>query len=186
MTFFTLPTSLEVCGVEYEIRSDFRPALEICAAINSYELSDYERSEVALDILYPSFYSGEMPQGHYNEALEQALWFLNCGGERSEKPSPKLVDWEQDFPHIITSINRVAGCEVRELPYLHWWTFVGYYNEIGDCLFSNIVSIRKKLKTGKALDKAEREWYRENRELVEFRRVYTPNEDEILEQWMGT
>jgi len=80
----------------------------------------------------------------------------------------------------------VAGCEVRALPYLHWWTFLGYFNEMGECLFSQIVSIRKKLKSGKKLDKQDREWYRKNRDLVDFKRIYTDSDEALFRQWSGT
>jgi len=186
MIDYTLPQALTVCGAEYEIRSDFRQALDIYAALNDPELTDAERGEAVLGILYPSFYEGEMPPEHLEDAVRQALWFLGGGEGEQKSGGPKLLDWEQDFPHIITSINRVAGCEVRALPYLHWWTFLGYFNEMGECLFSQIVSIRKKLKSGKKLDKQDREWYRKNRDLVDFKRIYTDSDEALFRQWSGT
>ena len=98
-----------------------------------------------------------------------------------KKEGPKLMDWEQDFSIIIPAINRVAGMEVRELPALHWWTFLGYYQEIGgDCTFAQVVSIRDKLQRGKPLDKAEREYYRRNREMVDLQTKRTTQEEAFL------
>ena len=98
---------------------------------------------------------------------------------------PKQMDWEQDFPMIIAPINRVAGRDVRALPYMHWWTFIGYYMEIGDCTFSTILDIRRKLRKHKKLEKWEREYYDENRELIDFKSAHlTDNEDEFIRQLM--
>lgn len=186
MKYYDLPKSIEIEGINYEIRSDFRVVLDIFCALNDPDLSDRERGEVVLDILYPSFYAGEMPPEHYEEALKKALWFINGGEENKTSTKPmKLMDWEQDFTYIVAPVNRVAGCEVRSLPYLHWWTFLSFYNEIGECLFSQIVGIRKKRKTGKKLDKSEREWYLQNRSIVDFKTHYTEQEDDVLKQWIG-
>ena len=94
-----------------------------------------------------------------------------------------MVDWEQDFPYIIAPINRVLGQEIRSVPYLHWWTFISAYYEIGDCTFAQIVSIRDKKARGKKLEKAEAEWYKKNQNLVDFRKVYSDTEKDFLKQW---
>lgn len=178
-----LPTHVEVGGVEYEVRSDYREVLDICAALSDPELSDEERAEIALDIFYPDF--GKMPQEHYQEALERCMWFVNCGKvETRGGKSPRLVDWEQDFQYIVAPINRVAGQEIRAAEYLHWWTFIAAYREIGDCTFAQIVRIRDQLARGKPFDKSDREWYCRNRELVDFKRKYTERDEEILGPWL--
>lgn len=180
---YELPTSLMVCASEYEIRSDYRAALDICAALSDSELSDEDKAFVVLDIFYPAF--KEMPQEHYEQAIEKCFWFINCGDEEQNRRAPKLMDWEQDFKYIVAPINRVVGQEVRAVPYLHWWSFVSAYYEIGDCLFAQIVRIREKKARGKHLDKEEQKFYRENRQMVDFKTNYTDAEHEILKQWGG-
>ena len=119
-------------------------------------------------------------------AVKFMLWFLDGGVDRGDqRQQPKQMDWEQDFPMIIAPINRVAGRDVRALPYMHWWTFIGYYMEIGDCTFSTILDIRRKLRKHKKLEKWEREYYDENRELIDFKSAHlTDNEDEFIRQLM--
>lgn len=57
--------------------------------------------------------------------LKGALGSLDCGQEDEEDIMPvKVMDWEQDEPILFPAINQVAGCEVRSVPYIHWWTFV--------------------------------------------------------------
>ena len=93
------------------------------------------------------------------------------------------MDWEQDFQYIVAPINRVVGCEVRAVDYLHWWTFISAYYEIGDCLFAQIVRIRQLKSKGKKLDKADQEFYRENRRLVDIKIKYTEADELALNKW---
>lgn len=187
---YDLPKSLDVCGVTYAIRSDFRAVLDICAALSDTNLSEQEKAFVCLDIMYPGFL--EMPQEHYQEAIKQCFWFINCGAEEDgTRKTPKLMDWEQDFQYIVAPINRVLGQEIRSIPYnqkentggLHWWTFISAYYEIGDCTFAQIVRIRGKKAKGKKLDKQDQEWYKQNRKLVDFKHSYTEGEKAVLKEW---
>lgn len=179
---YDLPKSLDVCGVTYDIRSDFRAVLDCCAALSDVDLTDDEKAIVVLDIMYPSF--EEMPPEHYEEAIKQCFWFINCGAEDgATQNAPKLVDWEQDFQYIVAPINHVVGREVRAIDYLHWWSFISAYYEIGDCTFAQIVRIRDKKAKGKPLSKQDKEWYKQNRHLVDFKKVYSSKEKETMKAW---
>ena len=178
---YGLPKSLQVCGVDYPIRFDYRAVLDICTALADPELTDDEKGVIALDILYPDF--EHMPPEHYKEAIDQCFWFIRCGQDESSVQGPKLVDWSQDFPYIVSPINRVLGMEIRAIPELHWWSFMSAYYEIGDCLFAQIVRIRDAQAKGKKLEKAEAEWLRQNRHLVEFKQKYTSEDDAFFEQF---
>lgn len=188
---FDLPTSVKVGGEDYAIRSDYRAVLEICAALTDAKLSAQEKAYALLAIFYPDF--EKMPPERYEEAVKRCYWFIDCGDETTTRKAPKLMDWEQDFAYIVAPINRVLGCEVRSVPYdyetntggLHWWTFVAAYYEIGECVFSQIIRVRNLLAKGKPLDKIDREWYRQNRHLVDLRTTYTEQENDILKQWGG-
>lgn len=65
---------------------------------------------------------------------------------------------------------------MRGCKYLHWWTFLGYFREIGEGVFSEVVSIRTKKVRGKKLEKYEREFEQEHSELVRIRPRYTDEE----------
>lgn len=179
---YELPTSLDVGGRAYAIRSDYRAVLDICAALSDPDLDDQEKAYVALGILYPDF--EEMPSTHYQEALNKCFWFLNCGSEETNtQKAPKLVDWEQDFQYIVAPVNRVVGTEIRAVSYMHWWSFISAYYEIGDCTFAQIVRIRDKKAKGKKLDKSEQEWYKNNRHMVDLKQSYSESEKEVMKEW---
>ncbi|MDY4880321.1 MAG: hypothetical protein SO137_08010, partial [Gemmiger sp.] len=77
---------------------------------------------------------------------------------------------------IVADVNRVAGQEVRALPFLHWWTFVAYFNAIGEGQLSTLLRVRNKLRRGRRLDPWEMDYYRENRALVDGREPPTAQE----------
>lgn len=178
-----LPTSVEVCGAEYEVRTDFRVILDICAAASDPELDGQEKALVALAAFYPKFEA--MPPEHYEDALRSCFRFINGDSDEAPHKAPRLVDWEQDYPLIIAPINRVLGQEARSAEYMHWWTWLSAYYEIGDCTFAQVVRIRDLQAKGKSLDKHDREWYRKNRHLVDFKRTYTSVEQDLCREWGG-
>lgn len=175
---YDLPTALDVGGVRHEIRSDYRAVLDIISALSDFELTNAEKVNVLLRIFYI-----EMPDDVEN-AINQCFRFINCGQPESKSAQKlKLMDWEQDFPLVASAINIVSGREIRTAEYMHWWTFVGYYMNIGDSMFFQVVAVRKKMKTGAKLDKAEKEFYRNNKEIIDLQSKYMPEEDELINEW---
>lgn len=161
-----LPRTLEVGGRRYDIRSDFRVILRVLTAATDDELTSEEKALVCLANIYRGF--DDIPRENLTEAYEQALWFIE-GGRHTEKQGPKLMDWEKDEDLIFPAINQAAGKEVRELEYLHWWTFLGYFQSIDrESLFGTVLHIRQKRKKHKKLETWEQEFYQNNRELCDL------------------
>lgn len=179
---YDLPTELNICGATYAIRHDYRAILDICIALSDRELTDEEKTIAALTIFYPDL--DDMPWDHYPEALQKCYDFIERGEKHSDS-GPKLMDWEHDFQYIVAPINKAIGTEVRALPYLHWWTFLSAYMEIGDCTFAQIVSIRDKKARHKQLEKWEKDWYKRNRDIVDIDTRYTEAEQNLLSSWGG-
>lgn len=182
---YDLPTSLEIGGQEYAIRSDYRAILDICVVLNDPELPEWRRIYDAMYIFYPDY--EDIPAEDQDEAVKKCFWFINGGKDEdaTARKSPQLVSWEQDFPLIVGPVNRVIGKEVRAVEYLHWWTFLSAYMEIGgDCTFAQVVGIRDKKARGKPLDKSEKEWLRRNRDLVDIKKKYTSTEDKMIDGWI--
>lgn len=179
---FLLPTTLNVGGTDYAIRSDYRAALDIFAALADPEIDETNKALELLEILYID--AEKIPSRYYQEAIKAGLIFLNGGNEDANQAKrPQLVDWEQDFQYIVAPVNRVIGQEIRAIEYLHWWTFISAYYEIGDCTFAQIVRIRSQKAKGKNLDKTDAEWYRQNRDIVDLKNKYTEKDEELLAAW---
>jgi hypothetical protein len=172
-----LPKELNINGTDRAIRSDFRVALLIFEAFNDPELSDQEKAIVMLDCLYEDLDS--IPVEDYQAAHEQAVWFLDGGGsteDNSKQQAKKVLDWQQDEKIIFSAVNKVAGFETRAVDYMHWWTFLGYFNEIGEGLLTTVINIRQKKNKGKKLEKYEQEFYRENKSLIDIKTRYSEEE----------
>ena len=68
-----------------------------------------------------------------------------------------------------------SGREVRELEYLHWWTFLGYFRSIGEGPFATVVAIRDKRRRGAKLLPHEQEFARTHAGLL---KLPTPDTEE--------
>lgn len=172
-----LPESLKIGDSDFRIRTDFRDILTIFDAYNDPELSEDAKTYVMMNIMYPDL--DQIPQENLQEAAEKAMEFINCGNEDDGSKKPQLMDWEQDAEILIPAINKVAGFEVREKEHIHWWTFLGFYMEIGESLFSQVVNIRYKRAHGKKLEKWEQDFERENRNICKLKKRLTAEEQEI-------
>ena len=96
-----------------------------------------------------------------------------------------MLDWQQDESIIFPAVNKVAGYETRAVDYLHWWSFLGMFNEIGEGLFATVVGIRLKRSKGKKLEKWEREFYNEHKSMICLRRQLSAEEkaeDELVKR----
>ena len=169
MTAYELPTSLNISGVDFSIRTDFRAIIDILIAQNDPNLNEYGKVEVMLKILYENWQ--DIPPEHLEEACKKACEFIDCGqkDENPNKPKPRLMDWEQDGDMIVPAVNKIAGTEVRATPYMHWWTFFSYFMEVGESLFSTVLGIRSKKAHGERLDKWEKKFYHDNKNLIDIK-----------------
>lgn len=161
-----LPTSIELSETEYAIHTDYRAILDILKAINDEELAEQEKAEVMLKILYIDWQ--EIPARDQQKALEKGKEFIDCGISGEKKKGPALMDWEKDSPIIAPAINKVLGKDARLAEEIHWWTFMAAYMEISDCLFSHVVAIRQKRAKKQKLETWEREFYQNNKKLVDL------------------
>ncbi|MCM1416681.1 MAG: bacteriophage Gp15 family protein [bacterium] len=179
-----LPDSLTVEGVEYPIRCDYRNVLQVFEAFADPELEAIEKWIVAVYLLFEDFQRADdvlsAVESGFNleDAQRQILWFIHMGFPDGKELEMPVYDWRQDEQIIFSAVNNVAKKEVREEEYIHWWTFMGYFREIGECAFSFIAGIRDKLNHGKNLEKYEREYLSKNKELVHLEPPKTKEEQE--------
>lgn len=163
----SLPEELEVGGAAIHINADFRNILTIFAAYNDTALTDQEKAYITLARLY----DGKLPYYYMQEAYEKAVWFMNGGDsiQMSKSEDVKLLDWEHDESIIMPAISKTIGVpDVRGIPFLHWWTFLGAFGEIGEGLFSTVINLRQKKAKGKKLSKTEQEFWRKNKSLCKL------------------
>ena len=181
MINYDLPTYICINGINHPIRNkgDYRVVLDVITALNDPDLKPIERVECALFIFFEDF--EVMDSSDYEEALKLEMEFISYNAKDKDKQAKKIMDWEQDFPLIIAPINRIIGKEVRSIEYFHWFTFLSAYYEIGECSFQFIVGLRDKMNRGEKLEKYEKKFIRENKELVELNNRYSVEEQALLD-----
>lgn len=172
MNLWQLPVTLELCGRCYSLNTDFRDILELMGYLEDPQLPEPVRWLIALGL----FYREPVLPEHRQAASEYLCRFLCCGMQ--DVPGPKLLDWQHDAPAIIAGVNQAAGQELRSLPYVHWWSFLGWFHAMGPGQLSTLVSIRDRLRRGKPLEDWQREYYRNNRKAVDLPVRYSPEEQQ--------
>lgn len=185
MNAYELPTSLFIGGASYDIRTDFRVVLDVLMAVNDPELDDEAKAIVMLQIMFVDV--EQIPTEHLGEACQKVCEFIDCGQKEEGAPKPRLIDWQQDASMIVPAVNSVAHTEIRALPHLHWWTFLGYFMQIGEGLMSSVISIRQKKAKHAKLEKWEEDFYKENKTLVDLKTVETEEqraEKESILKWL--
>jgi len=109
-----LPTEAVFGGRHYSIHTDYRDVLEIFSYFEDPDLPDYVKWRIALAL----FFEEEIPPVHRQEAMAFLSEFLTGGKGETASDGPKLLDWEQDGCVIAAEINKVAGQEIRALPFV--------------------------------------------------------------------
>lgn len=177
-----LPTNIMINGKEYDIETDYRNILIALVAFEDADLSDSEKLYILMRRILRSNLD-LISNDELEYALIEVKKFINCGENEGKKGiSKKLIDWEQDETLIFSAINKIAGKEIRHIDYMHWWTFMGYFMEIEEGIFSTVLGIRQKRAKGKKLEKWEQEFYANNKDMCVIKTKYTQEEQEEIDR----
>lgn len=180
-----LPDSVIVNEKRWEIRADYRNILRIIQVFNAEDLTNEEKLYVILKRFYADF--EKLPGSWYGEAFKAETHFIEWQHYKEERATPQLVNWEKDEQLMFPAINKAAGMEVRALPFLHWWTFLGYFQSIDhDDLWGQVLTIRQKRARGKKLEKWERDFYQSNREMCAVDNVVRKTAEQTLEDMFNS
>ncbi len=117
------PREVEIAGVRWPIRTDFRVSIRLEQRIAHRAMTDGELIDAALAL----YYEKEPPDRR--AAANAALWFYRCGEERdaARAAAPghaaRVYDWEQDAGPIYAAFLADYGIDLEAVEYLHWWKF---------------------------------------------------------------
>ena len=161
--------AIEIDNKSYPItnRGDFRMILDCFSALSDKEIPQQYRIMDSLKIFYEDINSDEDIVNVFGKNVEQAVKqmysFFDCFQDSiGMKASHNLIDWESDAQLVCAAVNNVAQTEIRSEPYLHWFTFMGYYISVGESMLATVVGIRDKKHRGKKLEKYEKEFVNNN------------------------
>lgn len=161
-----LPDAVEIDGQAVPIYTDFRDCLRIILAFEDPELTNLEKQVILIENLYP-----EKPE-NLQAALEQGVKFLDGGqaGDDEGEYSPRVYSFSTDAGFIFSAFRQTHGIDL-ETAELHWWKFLALFMDLGaETTFCNLVSLRKRVKTGKAT-KEERRAAREIGDLFDIQEL---------------
>lgn len=181
-----LPKAITLNNIMYKITDncDYRVILDCWKSLKNTELTAVEQITEALFIFCEDFVEiSKLGTEAYNEAVKQMIEIMD--GDRNTQHANKpilkpIVDFEKDFPLIVSALLPILGCDIREAKYLHWWSFLSAFREIKDGVYAEVLRIRLKRSKGMPLDKDEQKFYRENRDIVDIDYELTDEEKEFL------
>lgn len=180
-----LPKSVTIGGVECKFKSDFRDVLYLFEILQDPDLLPNEAVMIACE----NFYETDEYLQDVHTAIKEMFNFISCCDNESngsgDGSKERLYDWDKDFNIIIAPINRILGYDVRGVEYLHWWTFMSAFMEIGECTFSTYVGIRKKLNRGIKLEKYEEKIYKEHCSDITLPKKYDRTTQALIDEILG-
>ena len=182
------PLFVTIDGEQFEIENncDYRVILDCIGCYEDNNLDLITQHQSALII----FYKEPQKIKNVEEAVKQMIRVIDCQSEEEcaensteqSEPQPRLMSWKKDIKFIAPAVSRVLGYDVRTPDkFTHWWTFIGAFQEIGECYWSTIISIRRKRLKGQKLEDWEQKIYRENKKDIDLPQNLTDEEKEWLD-----
>lgn len=184
MDRYKLSTSTTIGDKTLTFNADYRNILFIFKIFNDPDLLDVERISLALE----NFYDTDEYLTCVDAAISEMMFFISYGEPEQNKSSANkkpLYDWEQDFDIIVAPINTIIGSDVRGVDFLHWWTFLSAFMEIGECTFNTYVGIRDKINRGKRLEKWEEKVYQDNRDKIRLNKKVDATTQALMDEILG-
>lgn len=163
-----LPENVEIGGVEYPIRSDFRTSILFELLIQDDEMDAKDKIMPALNLYYP-----EIPQ-NISEAVDKLLWFYRCGKNtddirndsgNAEGAPNKVYSFEYDDDYIYAAFLEQYGIDLQDVKYLHWWKFRALFKSLGENTeFVKIMGYRS-MKISSKMSKEQKDFYKHMQEI---------------------
>ena len=149
-----------------KINTDFRIGIMICLASSDAELSETDKANVIMNLLFDDEIPDEM------EIAECVDWFLNgwTHDRHSKGSGVSVMDFDSDDGRIYTAFLSQYGIDLNTAE-MHFWRFMHLLTNLEECAFTRVIDIRAKKIDGK-MSKEERKYY------TDAKRIYAINKDE--------
>ena len=117
----TVPTSVDIDGVEYEINSNFRYGILFELLMQDSTIEEKDKIYMALDLYYPVIPT------NIDEAIEKILWFYKCGKDEAkvkstgkDRGTTQIYSFEYDDDYIYSAFLDQYRVDLQDIKYLHW------------------------------------------------------------------
>lgn len=162
------------------IRTDYRIGVQIQLCISDPDLSDPEKTAIALHLLY----GNGIPD--MQTAMQGLSWFMGCGSPQDgaqEDSEPPVYSFEYDAARLVSGFKRVFGVDLSRAR-LHWFEFVPMLGDLSGTAFANVLEIRQT--SAAEIDAKRRSEFIRMKQRFALPNQYTSEETEtinsILEQ----
>lgn len=157
------------------IRTDYRIGVQIQLCLSDPELSDGEKTGIALGLLY----GNGIPD--IQTAIEGLGWFMNCGNPiplAEEAGEPDIYSFEHDAGRIVSAFKKVFGLDIdRER--LHWFKFVPMLGDLSGTAFTSVIDIRGT--SASEVDSKKRAEFIRMKKRFALPNQYTAEEEETIQ-----
>lgn len=177
----TVPTSVDIDGVEYEINSNFRYGILFELLMQDSTIEEKDKICMALDLYYPVIPT------NIDEAIEKILWFYKCGKDEAkvkstgkDRGATQIYSFEYDDDYIYSAFLDQYGVDLQDIKYLHWWKFKAMFKALKeDNMIVKIMGYRN-IDLSKIKDKEQKDYYKKMQKLYEI--PVSKNEKEKLDE----
>ena len=176
------PKFAKVENRKYKINTDYKVALK-CNEIAEKDISDEER---ALAIIYLLFgEKGLKNSQDWNELLQIAVKYLNCGKEIKEEKNEEVdMDFEQDWEYIKASFYYDYKRKITPNTHMHWWEFYNLLCGLSEKCVLNRVRFVRNFDISQIKDSKEKQRWIEQKKQVALKKKEKPktSEEKRLDQ----
>ena len=158
----SLPESVTIGGVEYQINSGFRASIQFEILVQE-EAEEDQLLEQMLEI----YYGDQIPPDIF-QAVEKALWFYAGGSldqnNTNQRERSQPYSFEYDWDYIYAAFLEQYGVDLYETE-LHWWKFKAMFAALNDKVkFSEIIGYRT-VKIDSKMSKSQKEFYKKMKKV---------------------
>lgn len=117
-----VPQSLNICGTEYEINTDFRVWIRFEKLLSD---DNKTASEIFSEVKNLVFKSTIPPAKYDEETTNQLLWFYHCGKQQPKGTSSgakEVFSYDFDDGYICAAFMQQYHIQINRVS-LHWWEF---------------------------------------------------------------
>lgn len=165
-----LPTQIEIGGLFFNIKTDFRIWLEFGERIKN--------KDCTLDD-FTFVFKDDIPQEHFAKKLMDFYINKNSTPNYNNSSSENVLDYIQDGEYIVGSFMRVYGIDLTSIEYMHWHLFKALFVSLpDDAKINQIMSMRAYKKSNKDYDQVAKE----NKQAWKLPSIADDELDEILKQ----
>lgn len=174
----------------YEVNTWFQVGVQIFILQDCRTISDYERAELIISLLFENEDGTLRPHPQGEELVECIKWFMNgWNHDRTSgtEESKRLVDFDVDQWRIYSDFRQIYEINLNEAD-LHFWEFMGMLWNMPHekSSFLQVIEIRKK-KIKAKMPKEEKEAIRKAQQVygledVKKQKEFTAEEKQKIDE----